>query len=105
MIVIVDCMGGDKAPLEVVKGAYAASLEYNANFILVGDKAEILRIADEEGYDLRRFDIVDAPVTVEMTDPPLAVTQGSLSPTARFQETAVPISSLAQTPGPDFTCQ
>ncbi|MBO5701642.1 MAG: phosphate acyltransferase PlsX [Clostridia bacterium] len=73
MIVIVDCMGGDKAPLEVVKGAYAASLEYNANFILVGDKAEILRIADEEGYDLRRFDIVDAPVTVEMTDPPLAV--------------------------------
>ena len=73
MIVIVDCMGGDKAPLEVVKGAYAASLEYNANFILVGDKAEILRIADDEGYDLRRFDIVDAPVTVEMTDPPLAV--------------------------------
>ena len=73
MIVIVDCMGGDKAPLEVVKGAYAASLEYNANFILVGDKTEILRIADEEGYDLRRFDIVDAPVTVEMTDPPLAV--------------------------------
>ena len=73
MIVIVDCMGGDKAPLEVVKGAYAASLEYNSNFILVGDKAEILRIADTEGMDLRRFDIVDAPVTVEMTDPPLAV--------------------------------
>lgn len=73
MIVIVDCMGGDKAPLEVVKGAYAASLEYNANFILVGDKAEILRIADSEGMDLRRFDIVDAPVTIEMTDPPLAV--------------------------------
>ncbi len=73
MIVIVDCMGGDKAPLEVVKGAYAASLEYNANFILVGDKAEILRIGESEGLDLRRFDIVDAPVTVEMSDPPLAV--------------------------------
>ena len=73
MIVIVDCMGGDKAPLEVVKGAYAASLEYNANFILVGDREEILRIADAEGYDLRRFDIVDAPMTIEMTDPPLAV--------------------------------
>jgi glycerol-3-phosphate acyltransferase PlsX len=66
-------MGGDRAPLEVVKGAYAASLEYNANFILVGDKAEIHRIAAAEGMDLRRFDIVDAPVTVEMTDPPLAV--------------------------------
>lgn len=66
-------MGGDKAPLEVVKGAYAASLEYNANFILVGDKAEILRIAETEGMDLRRFDIVDAPTTIEMTDSPLAV--------------------------------
>ena len=73
MRVIVDCMGGDKAPLEVVKGAYAASLEYNANFILVGDKSEILRIADSEGMDLRRFDIVDAPMTIEMTDQPLAV--------------------------------
>ena len=73
MRVIVDCMGGDKAPLEVVKGAYAASLEYNANFILVGDRAEIMRIADAEGMDLRRFDIVDAPLTIEMTDPPLAV--------------------------------
>ncbi len=73
MRVIVDCMGGDKAPLEVVKGAYAASLEYNANFILVGDQAEIMRIADAEGMDLRRFDIVDAPLTIEMTDPPLAV--------------------------------
>ncbi|MBR4061466.1 MAG: phosphate acyltransferase PlsX [Clostridia bacterium] len=73
MRVIVDCMGGDKAPLEVVKGAYAASLEYNANFILVGDRAEILRIADAEEMDLRRFDIVDAPLTIEMTDPPLAV--------------------------------
>ena len=73
MRVIVDCMGGDKAPLEVVKGAYAASLEYNANFILVGDRAEILRIADAEAMDLRRFDIVDAPLTIEMTDPPLAV--------------------------------
>ncbi len=73
MRVIVDCMGGDKAPLEVVKGAYAASLEYNANFILVGDKAEIMRIADAEGMDLRRFDIVDAPLAIEMTDPPLAV--------------------------------
>lgn len=66
-------MGGDKAPLEVVKGAYAASLEYNANFILVGDTAEILRIAETEGMDLRRFDIVDAPTTIEMTDSPLAV--------------------------------
>lgn len=66
-------MGGDNAPLEVVRGAYAASLEYNASFILVGDKTQIDAIALDEGMDLRRFDIVDAPVTVEMDDDPLSV--------------------------------
>lgn len=73
MRIIVDCMGGDNAPLEVVRGAYAASLEYNASFILVGDKAQIDAIAEAEKMDLRRFDIVDAPVTIEMNDDPLFV--------------------------------
>lgn len=73
MRIIVDCMGGDNAPLEVVRGAYAASLEYNATFILVGDRAQIEAIAIEDNMDLRRFDIIDAPVTVGMEDDPLCV--------------------------------
>ncbi len=66
-------MGGDKAPLEVVKGAYLASLEYNASFILVGDKAAIEKIAAEEQIDLRRFDIVHANSVIEMEDDPISV--------------------------------
>ena len=73
MIVIVDCMGGDKAPLEVVKGAYLASLEYNASFILVGDKAAIEKIAEAEHMDLRRFDIVHASGVINMEDDPISV--------------------------------
>lgn len=73
MRVIIDCMGGDKAPLELVRGAYAASMEYNASYILVGDAAEISSIAASENMDLRRFDVVNAPVTVEMEDDPLTV--------------------------------
>jgi len=73
MRIIVDCMGGDNAPLEVVRGAYAASKEYNASYILVGDKAKIEEIAREEEMDLSRFDIIDAPETIEMTDDPLSV--------------------------------
>lgn len=73
MRIIVDCMGGDRAPLEPVKGAYAASLEYNASFILVGDRAAIEKIGESEGLNLSRFDIIDAPETVEMTDDPLTV--------------------------------
>ena len=66
-------MGGDKAPLEVVKGAYLASLEYNASFILVGDKAAIEKIAEAEHMDLRRFDIVHASGVINMEDDPISV--------------------------------
>lgn len=73
MRVIVDVMGGDHAPLEMVRGAVAASGETNASFILVGDRNEIDRIAAEEDFDLRRFDIVHTPVFITMEDDPLSV--------------------------------
>ena len=50
MIIIVDCMGGDNAPREVVRGAYFASLEYNASFVLVGDRAAIEQVAAEKRF-------------------------------------------------------
>ena len=73
MRVIVDIMGGDKAPFETLKGAVEASRRLNASFILVGDRAEIERIAAEQKYDLRRFEIVDAPTVITMQDAPLSV--------------------------------
>lgn len=73
MIIIVDCMGGDNAPREVVRGAYFASLEYNVSFVLVGDRAAIEQVAAEDGIDLRRFDIVNAASVIEMTDDPVSV--------------------------------
>ena len=73
MRVIVDVMGGDNAPFEMIKGAVEASKELNASFILVGDRSEIDRIAAEQGYDLRRFDIVHTPVVMTMEDDPLSV--------------------------------
>ena len=73
MRIIVDIMGGDKAPFETLKGAVEASRKLNASFILVGDRTEIERIAAEQKYDLRRFDIVDAPVVITMQDEPLSV--------------------------------
>ena len=73
MRVIVDVMGGDNAPLEMVKGAVQASLERNASYILVGDREQIEAIAAQEGYDLGRFDIVHAPEVITMEDDPLCV--------------------------------
>ena len=73
MRVIVDVMGGDNAPFELVKGAVAASKRINASFILVGDRDRIERIAESERFDLSRFDIIHTPTVIHMEDDPLSV--------------------------------
>lgn len=73
MRIIVDVMGGDKAPDEMVKGVCQAATEYNATYILVGDRTEIERVAAENQLDIRRFDIVHTPSFITMEDDPLCV--------------------------------
>ena len=73
MRIIVDAMGGDNAPYEIVKGTYAASLEYDASFILVGDKEQIEAVAAENEYDLEKFEIIDTKVAITMEDDPISV--------------------------------
>ena len=68
--VALDAMGGDNAPLEVIKGAYLASLEFkNIETILVGKKDIIRGIIDEK-YKGFNPDIVDAPEEILMNDSP-----------------------------------
>ena len=73
MRIIVDIMGGDRAPLETLAGAVEASRLLNASFILVGNRDEIEAIAAQRGYDLSRFDIVHTPTVITMEDDPLSV--------------------------------
>ncbi len=55
-------MGGDNAPTETVAGAQAAASQ-GVDVVLVGDVAAI---RDTLGADSDQFEIVDAPVTIEM---------------------------------------
>ncbi len=71
--IIVDMMGGDNAPLETVKGVCMAAGEYSAEYVLVGGKEELLRIAAENELSLDGFEIVDAPSVITMEDDPIAV--------------------------------
>jgi len=66
-------MGGDNAPLEVVRGAVAAKNELGIDITLVGDVEQIEEIALQENFDLSEFSLFDAPVTVTMTDDPTCV--------------------------------
>ncbi|MBQ8005395.1 MAG: phosphate acyltransferase PlsX [Clostridia bacterium] len=73
MRIIVDVMGGDNAPCELVKGAFEASRLYEADYTMVGDREAIDKVAAENGLDLSKFEIVDAKGVVEMSDDPITV--------------------------------
>ena len=76
MKIIVDVMGGDKAPEETVKGVLWAMREFNATYILVGDREAIERIALENEYDIRLLNIVDTKTYITMEDDPISVVRG-----------------------------
>jgi len=71
MKVVVDAMGGDYAPREVVKGAVAATKQYGIELILVGDEQEIRRELESCGAGaIKTIEIVHAEQKVEMDDSP-----------------------------------
>lgn len=69
-------MGGDNAPLEIVKGAFDAAKEYDTDIILVGDENRIKQICAENELPLEdnsRISIVHTEKVLTMEDMPLSV--------------------------------
>ena len=68
--IVVDAMGGDYAPVEIVKGSIDAAREYNIEIILVGDEVRVK--AEIAKYDTQQLTIsvVHAPEVIEMGEPP-----------------------------------
>ena len=60
MKIIVDAMGGDNAPLEIVKGSVEAKNEYGVDIILVGDESVIKKCAADNDVDISGVEIVHA---------------------------------------------
>lgn len=74
MKIILDAMGGDHAPLEILRGAYAAKTEYpEIDIVLVGDSETILSVAASNGIDLSKMEIRPATSVISMEDAPLSV--------------------------------
>lgn len=97
MRVIVDVMGGDHAPLEMLKGTVMAAEELNASFILVGNCHQMEALAAEHGLDLRRFDMVHTEEVITMTDDPLSVMRAK-----KESSMAVGLRMLAEGKGDAF---
>ena len=50
MRIIIDAMGGDNAPGEVIKGAVSAARDFDTEIILVGDKEKIGNIRRQQNF-------------------------------------------------------
>jgi glycerol-3-phosphate acyltransferase PlsX len=72
MKLIIDCMGGDNAPLEMLKGVVAAKAELGGEYLLVGHKAQLESLAQENGLDLSGFEILHAESVITMEDESMA---------------------------------
>lgn len=76
--IIVDMMGGDRAPAEMVKGVglARAELDPSVEYILVGDKDKIEASAAENKVDLLGCEIVHTEEAITMEDDAILVVRG-----------------------------
>ena len=70
MRIILDAMGGDNAPGEILAGAVQAAKEYNVDITAVGDSQKMNAAAKEMGLDLSCIQLVHASEVIEMEDEP-----------------------------------
>ena len=75
MNIIIDAMGGDNAPLEIVKGALSAHARFGCDITLTGDETAIRAAAAQCGAAQLPAGITIHPTTetVDMCDDPATV--------------------------------
>ena len=73
MNIIIDAMGGDNAPEEIVKGGVSASNELGVTVTLVGQRERINEELAKHVYDLNKVNVLDAASVVYMEDDPTSV--------------------------------
>ena len=74
MRVVIDAFGGDNAPLEIVKGASLASLEYGCEITLCGDETEINKVISENNLKFHgELNIVHTLDVISMHDDPTSL--------------------------------
>lgn len=72
MKIALDAMGGDRAPAEIVDGAFEAAESASGRFgvVLVGKQDVVERYITEQGFRSGRVEVVNAPEVIEMSESP-----------------------------------
>ena len=74
MRIVVDAFGGDNAPLEIVKGAADASMQFNTEITLTGKQSEIEQIITENNLKFfGELTIIDTDDVISMHDDPTTI--------------------------------
>ncbi len=76
MNIIIDAMGGDNAPREIVRGACDASLRFDSKLTLVGKRDVVEKILEEYKYDGDKIDVAHAESVIGMEEDPISVVRG-----------------------------
>lgn len=74
MRILIDVMSGDKAPLEMIKGAEMASKEFkDEQIVIIGDENVISDVAVQNEINLSKVEIVHSYSVIDMEDKPMSV--------------------------------
>lgn len=71
--ILVDMMGGDRSPSETVRGVCMAAEEFDAEYILLGDRERLLSAAQKQNLSLDRFCVIHTQTVLTMEDEAMAV--------------------------------
>ena len=70
--VALDAMGGDNAPVEIVKGAVnAVTARNDIKVFLVGQEDVVKAELAKYSYNVNQIEVVHAPEVIEMAEPPV----------------------------------
>ena len=72
MKIIVDAMGGDNAPSEIVKGSVMAEKELGVEIVLVGKEEQVKAELEKCGYTGDKISVVNASEVIEGEDDPIS---------------------------------
>ncbi len=99
MRIILDALGGDKAPLEVLKGAALAVKSYDVKILLTGETKQLRELAHSQNISLAGIDIMEAEGAITMEDAPLDILRSK-----KNCSMGVGLRALADGKGDAFVC-
>lgn len=70
MKIIYDVMGGDNAPIEIIKGAIKSKKELNIDVVLVGNVNQIEEVLKDLNEDASEYEIINATEIIENDEEP-----------------------------------